>query len=415
MNDVIQHYLRTTYAKIQIDSFMEPRNRFIHIKTETDEKKHEHLLDELKQTQRGFHEYVSVLVKAIDENIEFLNKPFKINIRHNKQIEKIKIALTGIKDDTLGTEQTINHNINVLLDLLPAGNKNNYTLSEEEIKSLKEDNIHQEMMFFLSIFSEPDDAYSIPQEPLFSLIDAFMGMCRITMRLCLIQQQIQDLYFEGDFDPEKRKEILFIKNYINEKMSDIQEKLNSYNMELESISDAQIQFFFDQENNKNSIKRDIEKTKEQTLKGIEQTNKNQKKINENQVKIEKLIHNKKEIDEEKTGTLSVEQCVFLIGTIKHHYVELKQRDCRSIGIPPETIRKVNEKTTRRYVEYWDQYLKGNKKQGRKPPRKDYSRNMSKEDYGRLINDVELDKYNKWRVKNRIVELRSRRTNRFDDK
>lgn len=29
--------------------------------------------------------------------------------------------------------------------------------------------------------------------------------------------------------------------------------------------------------------------------------------------------------------------------------------------------------------------------------------MSKEDYARLINDVELDKYNKWRARNRIYE------------
>ena len=147
----------------------------------------------------------------------------------------------------------------------------------------------------------------------------------------------------------------------------------------------------------------IRKGLEQTVVNTERTNKKQNEIKDSQEKLKELIINRNEIDAEKTGTLSIEQCVLIVGQIKRHYVDLKKRDCRSIGIPPETVGKVNEKTIRRYVEYWDQYLKGNKKQGRKPPRKDYSRNMSKEDYGRLINDVELDKYNKWRARNRIYE------------
>lgn len=147
----------------------------------------------------------------------------------------------------------------------------------------------------------------------------------------------------------------------------------------------------------------IRKGLEQTVVNTERTNKKQNEIKDSQEKLKELIINRNEIDAEKTGTLSIEQCVLIVGQIKRHYVDLKKRDCRSIGIPPETVGKVNEKTIRRYVEYWDQYLKGNKKQGRKPPRKDYSRNMSKEDYARLINDVELDKYNKWRARNRIYE------------
>ena len=38
-----------------------------------------------------------------------------------------------------------------------------------------------------------------------------------------------------------------------------------------------------------------------------------------------------------------------------------------------------------------------------PPRKDDSRKMSREDYAELIKDVEFDKYNRWRAKNKIHE------------
>lgn len=38
-----------------------------------------------------------------------------------------------------------------------------------------------------------------------------------------------------------------------------------------------------------------------------------------------------------------------------------------------------------------------------PPRQDYSRKMSREDYAELIKDVEFDKYNRWRAKNKIHE------------
>ena len=86
----------------------------------------------------------------------------------------------------------------------------------------------------------------------------------------------------------------------------------------------------------------------------------------------------------------------------------------SVGIPPETVvSKVNEKTIRRYIEFWDRYQKGDKVRGRKPPRNMYSRNMSMEEFSNLFNDVELDKYNKWRARNRIASLSGRRLNLFD--
>lgn len=160
---------------------------------------------------------------------------------------------------------------------------------------------------------------------------------------------------------------------------------------------------------------DIKKRQEQTIKQLEQTSKKQLDLKNGQSKLEKLMINRNEIDAEKTGTLSVEQCVFLIGKIKRHYINLRRDDYRSMGFPPETIKMVDKKTIKRYVEFWDQYLKGNIKQGRKPPGKDYSRNMTMEDYSKLINAVELDKYNKWRAKNGIVALHGKRPNQIGNK
>lgn len=127
--------------------------------------------------------------------------------------------------------------------------------------------------------------------------------------------------------------------------------------------------------------------------------------------IKKLIINRNEIDEEKTGILSIAQCVILIERIKTHYVEKRKKDCEDAGIPTETVKEVKERSIRRYVEYWDQTLKGNKKQGRELPRKDYSRNMSMEDYSKLFNDIELDEYNKWRARNKIYELTRKKKNK----
>ena len=78
----------------------------------------------------------------------------------------------------------------------------------------------------------------------------------------------------------------------------------------------------------------------------ERTNKKQNEIKDSQEKLKELIINRNEIDAEKTGTLSIEQCVLIVGQIKRRYVELKKRDCRSIGIPPETVGEVNEKNNK---------------------------------------------------------------------
>lgn len=129
----------------------------------------------------------------------------------------------------------------------------------------------------------------------------------------------------------------------------------------------------------------------------------QKRMKDDKEELTKLIKNRNKIDEEKTGILSIEQCIIYVGKIKKHYIELRRKDCMSIGVPPESVKELKERTIRRYVELWDQYQRGNIKKGRKPPREDYSRNMTMDDYAKLINAAELDAYNKWRARNRIAE------------
>lgn len=156
------------------------------------------------------------------------------------------------------------------------------------------------------------------------------------------------------------------------------------------------------EHNKQMIDH-IKQRQEQTFKIIEQTNKNQEEIKADQKELKKLMINRNEIDEEKIGTLSIEQCIVLIRMVQKHYYDLRKDDCEKVGLPSDTVKVPTEKTIRRYVEFWDLYLKGDKKRGRKPPRNDYSRNMSMEDYSKLIKAVELDKYDKWRARNKIYE------------
>lgn len=167
----------------------------------------------------------------------------------------------------------------------------------------------------------------------------------------------------------------------------------------------------------NDIKNDTEqiaKKTEQVLKSRETKNESLKTIKENQEKIKELVKDRNELDAEKTGTLSVEECVVIIGLITRHYFNLKQRDCKAVGFPPEVVKMKKATTIKRNIEFWDQYQNGNKAKGRKPPRKDYSRNMSKEKFGQWYNEIQLDQYNKWKAKNRIDALIGKSTKRFGD-
>ena len=167
----------------------------------------------------------------------------------------------------------------------------------------------------------------------------------------------------------------------------------------------------------NDIKNDTEqiaKKTEQVLKSRETKNESLKTIKENQEKIKELVKDRNELDAEKTGTLSVEECVVIIGLITRRYFDLKRRDCKAVGFPPEVVKMNKATTIKRNIEFWDQYQKGNKAKGRKPPRKDYSRNMSKEDFGKWYNAILLDDYNKWKARNRIDILSGRQTKRFGD-
>ena len=169
----------------------------------------------------------------------------------------------------------------------------------------------------------------------------------------------------------------------------------------------------------NSIKKDTEqiaKKTEQVLNSRETKNESLKAIKENQEKIKELVKERNEIDAEKTGTLSVEECVIIIGLITRHYFNLKQRDCEAVGFPLEVVKMPKKSTVRRNIEFWDQYQNGNKVKGRKPPRKDYSRNMSKEKFREWYNEIQLDQYNKWKAKHCIDTLLTEKfTRKFGNK
>lgn len=167
----------------------------------------------------------------------------------------------------------------------------------------------------------------------------------------------------------------------------------------------------------NSIKKDTEQIAKKTellLNSRETKNESLKAIKENQEKIKEIVKDRNEMDAEKTGTLSVEECVVIIGLITKHYFDLKQRDCKAVGFPLEVVKMPKESTIRRNIEFWDQYQNGNKAKGRKPPRKDYSRKKSKEKIGEWYNEIQLDQYNKWKAKNRIDALIGKSKKRFGD-
>ena len=112
-----------------------------------------------------------------------------------------------------------------------------------------------------------------------------------------------------------------------------------------------------------------QKDSQSIIKAIEEsTKKIQQDEKDNQKELKKLIINRNELDEEKTGILSIAECIVIIGGIQKHYYELKIKDYEKIGFPTEMIKEPEEKTIRRYLEFWDQYLNGNKEHGRPPPK-----------------------------------------------
>jgi hypothetical protein len=150
--------------------------------------------------------------------------------------------------------------------LISFGSNKKGVLSKKEINSLKNDNIPLLQLVFQP---ESDYALELPQEPLFSLIGFFISLCRSTMRLCLIQQQIQDICFEAEFDLPTRKELLFVKNLINEKMSEIKEEIHMSNRRIDEMSTSQIELNSKQEDNSKKIQQEIKnRNKAETTKPI---------------------------------------------------------------------------------------------------------------------------------------------------
>ena len=229
----------------------------------------------------------------------------------------------------------------------------------------------------------------------FRLMKVMIDLNLLSMRIPLLHQIVYDYFYGPEEEKSEKADMIQIitEKVQNRLLLQLTPEINRINSRIEQMS----------------------KTTEQALTEKKTANESLKLIKKNQEEIKKLVKNRNEIDAEKTGTLSVEECVFIIGVIEKKYVELKQRDCISVGIPPETVKKKTEGTIRRNIEFWDQYQNGNKAKGRKPPRKDYSRNMDKETFGKWYNEIMLDKYNKWRAANRIDTLSGRPVKRFGDK
>ena len=254
MNDIIQQYLRNHDKRDHEDSFefyKGLKKEFMSSNLSPKKKRHEKFC-EIKQIQNDFHEYVSVLIKTINENATTLKRINKEgHNKNNHQSRGILKELEKIGSSVFEREKTINYNTNSLLDSLPFGNSKEESLSKKEIQSLKNDNVP----LLPSIFS---DDLVLPQEALFQLIESLIALCRDTMRTCLIQQQIHDISFEQDFELQARNEILLIKNLINEKMSEIKEELNMSNSMINEISTSQIEQNFKQEDNQSIIEKKIE-------------------------------------------------------------------------------------------------------------------------------------------------------------
>ena len=319
--------------------------------------------------------------------------------------------LDGLKEGILKTEQDINFNINQLLNIIPVGNDKVYTLSSNEIQSLKEDNIPQDLMLFFSIFGCKPETLSFPQKPLFSLIDSFIYLCHSTMRLCLIQQQIHDLYYEQEFDSKTRNEILIIKNLFDERMSEIKEEVNKHNIMLDEISQSQIQFNFKQEENNMSLEQGFKETQEQTLKSTKQTDKDNKIIiNElKDIKRKQTVSDatiKTKIDKsfkkvEKTHKkesrceLTQMDCARVIAEERKRIYGEKKRLLETLKMTTETIDKdknPDEKNIVRTIERWDS--------GKTKPPVGYSRRISEYEFREWVKKREKRKLDNWIVKMR---------------
>ena len=264
-------------------------------------------------------------------------------------------------------------------------------------------------MLFFSIFGCKPESLSFPQKPLFSLIDSFIYLCHSTMRLCLIQQQIHDLYYEQEFDSKTRNEILIIKNLFDERMSEIKEEVNKHNIMLDEISQSQIQFNFNQEENNMSLEQGFKETQEQTLKSTKQTDKDNKIIiNElKDIKRKQTVSDatiKTKIDKsfkkvEKTHKkesrceLTQMDCARVIAEERKRIYGEKKRLLETLKMTTETIDKdknPDEKNIVRTIERWDS--------GKTKSPVGYSRRISEYEFREWVKKREKRKLDNWIVK-----------------
>lgn len=207
-------------------------NLFSKSKTLTGRKLIRKEIDSMKRIQMEFEEYITVLFKTIYDNLETL-KAIKHN-KYDKQIKGLKQELRSIAKNIMHLKQTINFYTDTLIDYLPPGRgREGCVLNRRDIKRLKRNDTPP---IFDAVFYDP----ILPQDPLFQLIKFELFLNHDTIRLCLLQQRIHDIAYEQEVEPKMRKGMLYLQNFINEKLSDIKEEMNMFDNTLNQILSIQI-------------------------------------------------------------------------------------------------------------------------------------------------------------------------------
>ncbi len=281
MNSIIQQYIRDQRKK-GIDDYIEGKKEFMRSAPSTKKENRDRILSELKGINKDFHDYIIILMKAIGEYMDII-KTKSLNTYINQK-KDIKSNLKRIGYNLIETEKRINLYINILLDTLPVKHKMRYALTKEDINELKSNDtdILETIMFGTDSSGEP--CY-LPQEALFLLIDEFLSLCRYAMEICMIQQQVHNICYEEDFKPETRKDLLFIQNIINEKITELKEEIIISHRKMDDLSTTQIEQGFRREEDFAEIDH-----------GIKQNGKNTKELKES---FEEQKHRKFRVNTQK--------------------------------------------------------------------------------------------------------------------
>lgn len=235
MSNVLKQYLKECENrswKKNNESLVEEAKPYHKSKTLTGRKLIRKEIDSMKHIQMEFEEYITVLFKTIYDNIETL-KAIKHN-KYDKQIKELKQELRSIAKSIMRSKRTINFYTDFLIDHLPPGGcREGCVLNRRDIKRLKINDTHPIME---AVFYDP----ILPQDPLFQLIKFYLFLNHDAIQLCLLQQQIHDIAYEQEVEPKMKKGMLYLQNFINEKMSDIKEEMNMFNDTLNQLLSIQM-------------------------------------------------------------------------------------------------------------------------------------------------------------------------------